>query len=326
VAVTPWLTPALASAGVALLAAAPAPLAAQLHGQHWEVTPETSRPTVGDTVVIAFRVRLDERDLLFDTVPKPAVTPPDWVRVLSVDKLERHPDRIFTGRARLAFYRPGRQAVPVFELPFMRSVKGLTRGTMSSDSASVEVVPVLTAGSSATLRDIKEPASSRGGGLLELLLGLAAAGAAGWLAWRTRRSPSEPPAAAVEAESAPPPAEPYTIALAQLDRIEEQAWGASDVARHYAEIADTLRDYLEAYGIPARERTTSELRWALPASLLAGDGLRRYAAVFEAADLVKFAHERPGAAQAKAFTQAARGLLAAWRDAAPTGEAVHAVR
>jgi hypothetical protein len=323
--VTPWLTPALASAGIALLTAAPAPLAAQFHGQHWEVTPETSRPTVGDTVVIGFRVRLDERDLLFDTVPKTAVTPPDWVRVLSVDKLERHPDRIFTGRARLAFYRPGRQAVPVFQLPFMRSVKGITRGTMSSDSASVEVVPVLT-GSSATLRDIKEPAPSRRGGLLELLLGLVAAGAAGWLAWRTRRSPSEPPAAAVEAVSAPPPAEPYTRALAQLDRIEEHGWAATDVARHYAEIADTLRDYLEAYGIPARERTTSELRWTLPASLLAGDGLRRFASVFEPADLVKFAHERPGAGEAKAFTQAARRLLAAWRDATPPAEAVHAVR
>ena len=67
---------------------------------------------MGDTVTLAFRVRLDERDLLFDTVPQPAVTPPDWIRILSVEKLQRQPDRIFVGRARIAFYRPGTQAVP----------------------------------------------------------------------------------------------------------------------------------------------------------------------------------------------------------------------
>jgi hypothetical protein len=62
-------------------------LAAQLHGQHWTVTPETERATVGDTVTLAFRVRLDERDLLFDTVPKPARTLPDWIRVFGVEEL-----------------------------------------------------------------------------------------------------------------------------------------------------------------------------------------------------------------------------------------------
>ena len=50
------------------------------------------------------------------------------------------------GKARIAFYRPGRQAVPLFELPFMRSVKGLSRGTLTSDSATVEVVPALSRG------------------------------------------------------------------------------------------------------------------------------------------------------------------------------------
>jgi len=44
------------------------------------VTPEADRTTVGDTVTLAFRVRLDERDLLFDTIPKPARTLPDWIR------------------------------------------------------------------------------------------------------------------------------------------------------------------------------------------------------------------------------------------------------
>ena len=320
----PWLGLTLVGVAV-LLAGTPRPLPAQLHGQHWEVTPETARPTVGDTVTLAFRVRLDERDLLFDTVPKPLLTPPDWIRIFSIDKLQRLPDRIYVGRARIAFYRPGRQAVPVFQLPFMRSVKGLSRGTLASDSASVEVVPVLTAGSSATLRDIKEPRPLGRGAPLELLLGLAAVAAAGWLAWRARRQAS-PGASPVELAATPPPApDPYHRALARLDAIDAERWAVRDVARHYAEVTDALRDYLEAYSIPARERTTSELRWVLPPRLLAGEGARQFESVFARADLVKFARSRPDADAAMDFLDDARALLAEWRDAA-SAEAADALR
>ena len=292
----------------------PAALPAQLHGQHWDVTPETGRVTVGDPVTIVFRLRLDERDLLFDTVPRPAQSTPDWVRVLSVEKLQRQPDRIFTGRARVAFYRPGRQAVPVFELPFMRSVKGLSRGTLSSDSATVEIVPLVQEASSATLRDIKEPVPRRGPGAVELLLGLAALAAAGWLAWRARRRalPSVP-ASPLPVEAPPEPRDPYEIALDRLAAVEDAGWAAADVARHYEAVADALRDYLEAYGVPARERTTAELRWALPPALLAGGARRRFEQVFEDADLVKFAHWRPGTDAAGAFLGVARALLVRWQ-------------
>ena len=297
-----------------LLLVGPAPLAAQLHGQHWTVTPESDRATVGDTVTIAFRIRLDERDLLFDTVPKPARTLPDWVRVLGVEKLQRQPDRIYVGKARVAFYRPGRQPVPIFELPFMRSVKGLSRGTLSSDTATVEVVPVLGGGSSATLRDIKEPAQGAAPDPLALALGMLALAVAGWLTWRTRRRmPGAPPAAAPVSEGPPVPPDPYQIAVDRLAAIERERWGARDVARHYAEVTDVLRDYLEAHGVPARERTTSELRWALPPGFLAGRARRRFEAVFDVADLVKFAHRRPGAMDADEFLGAARELLEGWK-------------
>jgi hypothetical protein len=308
------LTRALRIAAMLAPACGPArPLAAQLHGQHWDVTPETDRATVGDTITIAFRVRLDERDLLFDTVPK-ARGPADGVRILDVEKLQRQPDRIFLGKARVAFYRPGRQAVPIFELPFMRSVKGLSRGTLASDTASVEVVPVLGEGSSATLRDIKEPARATGPDPWELVLGLLAAATAGWLAWRARRRPV--PAAPGTPVAAPVPAaprDPYAIAVDRLAAIERERWDVRDVARHYEAVADVVRDYLEAHGVPARERTTSELRWVLPPGLLGGAGRRRFEAVFEAADLVKFAHWRPDGAAAAAFLVDARGLLAGWR-------------
>jgi len=319
---------ALIAAAIALRCVAPAPVAAQLHGQHWEVTPETARPTVGDTVTLAFRVRLDERDLLYDTVPAPAVTPPDWIHIFSIEKLTRQPDRIFVGLARIAFYRPGRQAVPIFTLPFMRSVKGLTRGTLSSDSASVEVAPVLAAGSSATLKDIKEPKPAGGGAPPELLLGLAALLVAGWLAWRARRrAPAEPVAVEAITAAAVARPDPYRQTLDRLAAIEAARWPDRDVARHYAEITDALRDYLAiAEGIPARERTSTELLVALPLHLSAGALRHDWAGVLGTADLVKFARSRPDPDAAADFLGEARALLAGWRDAAPAEQVTDAVR
>jgi hypothetical protein len=309
---------------VALTLALPA--AAQVSGQHWEVIPETDSAMVGDTVTIRFRLHLDERDLLYDTIPKPAERTPDWVRVLQVDKLRRDPNRVFIGRARVAFYRTGRQAVPIFELPFMRSVKGLSRGTLPSDSASVEIVPLIADPSSATLRDIKEPPPPRGPGPLVLAGGLAALLVTGWIAWRLRRrAPAEAPVPAAGVEvTQPPPPDPYEIALARLGEIER--WSARDVARHYEAVTDALRGYLEARGVPARERTTSELRWLLPPELLAGGARHRFEDVFEDADLVKFARWRPDAGTAAAFLASARELLAGWRAAGPAEEVAGAVR
>jgi hypothetical protein len=205
--------------------------------------------------------------------------------------------------------------VPLFELPFMRSVKGLSRGTLTSDSATVEVVPVLSAGSSATLRDIKEPAPAGRPEPLALMLGLLALVLAGWLTWRARgRGPA---AVAEPVPAAAPPAarNPYDIAEERLAAIERERWSACDVARHYAEVTDVLRDYLEAHDVPARERTTSELRWVLAPALLVGRGRHRFEAVFAAADLVKFARLRPTPGDAAAFLRDARTLLTEWRDA-----------
>src|SRR5919107_4345204 len=116
---------------------------AQVSNQSFQVTSATPRPTVGDTVVLTFRVRLDERDLLFDTIPRPIGDLPSGIRILAVEKLQRSPDRIFHGHAHLTFFRTGRQPVPIFGLPFMRSVKGVQRATLASDSAFVEIAPLL---------------------------------------------------------------------------------------------------------------------------------------------------------------------------------------
>ena len=303
------------------------PAAAQHQGQTWEVVPDTARATVGDPVTIRFRLRLDDRDLLFDTVPRPADQPPDEVRILSVEKLVRQPDRIFVGQARLAFYRPGRQAVPVFSLPFMRAVKGIEHGTVLSDSAFVEIAPVLDAGNPSP-RDIRELVRSPLPGLFWWSVALGLVAAVIWLVRRGRRARAVPPAAVAPAPEPPPEPDPYAIALAQLAETERADWPSQgEVARHYQAVTDALRDYLEgAETLPARERTTSELLWALPPHLVERGLRRRCEEMLDEADLVKFARFRPGAADAVAFLQRARELLTRWHGAAARAEELDAVR
>ena len=287
--------------------------AAQLPDQSFEVVPESAHATVGDPVSLRFRVRLDQGDVLYDSVPKPVSELPGGVRILSVEKLQRGPDRIYTGRARIAFYRPGRHATPVFGLPFMRSVKGLTRGLLTSDSAFVEIDPVAPPGNP-SLKDIKPIVRQRGPdprlvtGLVALIL---AAGGA-WLLRRRRRVAA--PVVPVIPRAPVADLTPYDRAVARLEQIRAEAWpGPADADDYYAAVADTLRRYLEeAHALPALKRTTAELIGALPRGL--GDaGLgERCAALLGEADLVKFARELRDARAGDAFAGEARALLDGW--------------
>jgi hypothetical protein len=289
--------------------------------QIFEVHLDSARANVGDTVTIRFRLRLDERDLLYDSVPKPMGDLPVGIRIFSVEKLVRRPDRIFEGRAKLAFYRVGSQPIPVFGLPFMRAVKGVTRANVLSDSASIEIVPLLPGGNP-TLRDIKELEPAPGLGPLLPVLGGAGALLLLWYLRRRRRlrrvvvTPAEPVVP-------PPPApDPYQVAVERLDQIARSRWAShGEVARHYEAVADVLRGYLEdAAEVPARERTTSELLWTLPPRLSEGGLRRRCREVLGEADLVKFARVRPEPDEADSFLHQSRDLLTGWRSAAESSE------
>src|SRR5690349_9650911 len=219
--------PATASAIiiVALVTLSAPALRAQISGlsnQHFEVTPEPTRPRVGDLVSLRFRVRLDERDLLYDTVPRPITDLPEGVRIVSVEKLQRGPDRIYNGRAQVVFYRTGRQAVPLFGLPFMRAVKGVTRAVLASDSAFVEIMPVAPAGNP-TLKDIKEIERQPGPDprLVAGVLGAGAVALVGWLLSRRRRGP---PLMSLGPGGPAPDPGPYAGALERLSQIELERW------------------------------------------------------------------------------------------------------
>jgi hypothetical protein len=303
---------------------------AQVSGQSFEVMVPSKPATVGDSVTVEFRVRLDDRDLLFDTIPAPVGDMPEGVRVLSVDKLQRTPDRIFHGHARLAFYRPGRQPVPVFGLPFMRAVKGVQRATLPSDSALVEIRPVLPAGNP-PLKDIREIEHTARPPLLPWLFAAVLALGALLLGWRRRRRRPQTTAAIEELISVAPVEQPspYEVALAEFSRIEQAGWARNGmVGRHYESVVDVLRDYLEAAeSVPARERTTAELLWALPPYLTESGRRDRLRELLDEADLVKFARLEPSETRARGFLERSRTLVADWHAAArPTAEVSDAIR
>ena len=313
-----------------LLAALTLPPAAHAqldYARAFTVTAEPAKVGLGDSVTLRFRLFINERDLLTDTVPRPVEELPAGVRILSVERLRRGADRVFTGTAVIAFYRPGKRALPVFGIPWVQIVTG-HRGIVTHDPAEIEVASTIPAGNP-SLRDIREPDSPPGLGALWALLGAAAAVAIAWLATRRRaRRPAPEPEPVAPPLPPPLPPDPYTAALARLDTIEAGRWTArGDVARHYEAVADALRDYLEeAHGLPARERTTTELIWSLPPRLAEGGRRRRVQEVLSDADLVKFAKLRPRPDEAASYTSRARDLLERWHRAAPVGEELDAIR
>lgn len=299
-------------------------LSAQLAGQSFEVTADTSPASVGDSVTLRFRIRLHERDQPLDSVPTVVGDLPPGVRVFSIAKLTKRETRLYEGSAQVAFYRPGRRAVPTFGLPFMRIVEGVSRANLPSDSAFVDIHPVLPAAGNPPLKDIREiehiPTSAVPWVVLAGVL------AVGLYLWSRKRQTPKP-----QAEASPEPQplapNPYDVAVMTLSRIEAEQWPShGNVEQYYEAVANTLRQYLEdAHGLGALERTTSELLWAIPPHL-SRTGLRDQCLdVLGEADLVKFAEIRPGPAAAGDFMKRARQLLTAWH-ATGRAETVDAAR
>ena len=304
-------------------------LSAQLPGQSFAVTPDSTTATVGDTVTVRFRIRMHERDQLLDSLPQVAGDLPPGVRVLSLGKLARTDQRLYEGSARLAFYRPGRRPVPTFGVPFMRVVEGMSRATLPSDSAFVLITPVLPTAGNPSLKDIRE-LEKRPLSFWTWPAILVAMFAAGWVLLRRRRRRVEQRASVAPTTSDIPAPEPtpYEIALARLRQVDAENWPSRGLIEpHYEAVAQTLRQYLEdGHQVGALERTTAELVWALPPELGRG-GLRDACReILAEADLVKFAEARPDAAAAAEFLRRAGELLDAWHSAARAEEGTHAIR
>jgi hypothetical protein len=276
----------------------------QVANQRFEVVPRATHATVGDTISLSFRVRLDPLDLLYDTIPAPVQEPPPGTRVLAAEKLHRAENRDWVGRALIAFYRTGRQTVPVFGLPFMRGVKGVTRATLTSDSVFVDIDSVAPPGNP-SLKDIREPASAVPdvGRYLPAVAGLLVLMTAALT--RRRRARPDSPAAQLPAVAVPGPS-PYDRAMERLGGIDGES------CRHYAAVADTLRAYLtEAHGARALTRSTRELGAALLADTPAPVA-RSTLELLAEADLVKFARARRTKGEGERALGEARRQLLEW--------------
>lgn len=99
--------------------------------------------------------------------------------------------------------------------------------------------------------------------------------------------------------SAPKPAKPkippHTLAMDALDRLrQKKLWQSGRIKEYHTEITDILRHYLEGrFDIMAVEMTTSEIREITLARPLPSQAREKLLAVFERADLVKFAKSMP---------------------------------
>jgi hypothetical protein len=294
----------LLTAGTRLLGAQ------QVTNQLFEVIPRATHASVGDTISLAFRVRLDPLDLLYDTVPEPPSNLPEGVRILAIEKLHRGQNREWIGRAQVAFFRVGHQPVPTFGLPFMRGVKGVTRATLTSDSVFVEVDPVAPPGNP-SLKDLRDPPAGTPGLAKYLPVVLGLMGLAIALAIRPRGSSSPGPPATTPALVVGPSA--YDRARRRLGAIQGMNWlEQEDVSPFYAAVADTMRAYLaEAHGVGAMKRTTRELA----ERLLSDDGpalARRTIDLLGEMDMVKFARVRPAPADGDRVVREAERQLSEW--------------
>ena len=240
---------------------------------------------------VRFRLSINERDLLTDTVPRPVGELPPGVRVLSAEQLQRGADRAFTGSRGARVLPAGEAAGPGVRAPVGAVVTG-HRGVMSHDPVEVEVTSVLPGGNPSRCAISGNRTHRRASAPLWAVLGAAFAAGVAWLVARRRRRARV---------AVPAPIEPPPLPAAATGSVRRRARPArghrggalaarGEVARHYEAVADVLRGYLEtAERIPAPERTTTELLWSLPPRLAESGLRRRVQEILGAADLVKFA-------------------------------------
>jgi hypothetical protein len=309
-----------AAAAAALLALGGALAPSQAQALRATIRPDTV--TVGDRLAIDVAVELPAGARAAAAAPVFEGGAPEGVRLLGADTLSAAGEGRLRGSLRLAAFRPGPLKLPALLLPWTRG-DGSPPDTLRAAPAPVVVASVLPAPpATPTLRDIKDLAALPRGPRLWpwlLLAALAAAALAAW-AWRRRRTRGAPTPAA---RTAAAPRTPYERALERLEAIARARLPeAGRVEEHYDRAADVLRAYLEeAEGVPALERTTSELAWALP-PLLSGDGGRDASLeLLTDADLVKFARQRPHPAAAHGWLAGLRDLLRRWHDARAAEEA-----
>ncbi len=190
-------------------------------------------------------------------------------------------------RLKVALFRPGKVTLPTVRARILTDTGDTLAVPVVSDT--IDVTSVLAPGDT-VLADIKPvwPRAGVSGWVWIALAAVLIAAAFGVWAWRRRRT------SVVERPFPRPAADPYAAARERIAALGREPADAEGRIVAAAGIGDALRDYLtDAWGVPARERTTFELLGRLPGAL---DAERpALGAVFRPVDLAKFARLDPGA-------------------------------
>jgi hypothetical protein len=286
------------------------------NAQTLQTSVDTARITVGDAVAIHLRGTVPAGGELVDRLPRSGATLPAGVRLLGADSLHVQQGGMLTSVVRMGFYRTGTQRVPPFVIGW-RSRPGGASDSLVSQPIAVTVTSVLPEVNH-VMRDIKEVRYSalplrRIEVVAVAVLALVALGV--WMVRRQRARARAAAAARARAAAVAPPPTAYEEACARLAEVAARGLAArGEVDRHYELVTDVLRRYLEeAHDVPALERTSAELLWSLPPRLAEPSLRAAHAALFEQADLVKFAKVRPVESRAVLYVAQARLLLDRWQ-------------
>jgi hypothetical protein len=240
------------------------------------------------------------------SVMVPAIKSPlgvwDIRKAESLPASKELPDRI-TERLTLVTFESGEQRVP--SLTFTLRATDGKETSLSSPELPISVSSLLTDGyDPSNIRDVKGTVDIPLEARWPWIIGFAVlAGVLAWLgfSWWKGRS----------ARTAPP--EPVHVrAMRELDALAAQQLPQKGmVLDFYVLLSDTVRRYVEGrFGIKAPEQTTKEfLQAARFHPAIRDDHQRMLAAFLRAADMVKFAAQRPGPAECDRGLDAARGFV-----------------
>ena len=206
-------------------------------------------------------------------------------------------------------FRPGEHETP----PLIVTILSADNPPLDQSAGllKLNIVPVLGE-SDEELKDIR-PQAEMTGPLVDLedlaapsnwpwiVAGLAAIGLAVWGLY-TLLKPRPPDPVFIS---------PYDAAMEELARIEGlRLPAAGQFKEHYTLVGDTIRTYLEGeFGIPALDRTTSEIQSEVGATDIDADGAIEMRWLFVDCDIIKFTGLEPDEYEAGLMVGRAREIL-----------------
>ena len=238
-----------------------------------------------------------------------------WDEVFEVDDqspattTEKNGRRVTSQTIKVLLFVPGEHEIPPLVIEVVDS--GGTILDQPVPTLSLNVVPVLGEDDD-DLVDIR-PQAEMTGPLLDLddlaapsswpwIVGaLALIGLVGWGLYMLLR-PRIPEPVVIN---------PYDDAMEELDRIEGlRLPAAGRFKEHYTLVGDVIRTYLEGeFGIPAMDRTTSEIQAEVSATDIDAEGAIEMRWLFVDCDIIKFTGLEPDEYEAGLMVGRAREIL-----------------